>query len=118
MGRAGWRCCKAASVWRAHLQRREQPRGFGTVAGPQVDQHRRRRQHPGHVGDACVENAGLGAGGVVLAQFGDGVKEARPQPVVEEFRLGACRRGQQALGQLGTEGLGVGPMELQETGGV
>jgi hypothetical protein len=54
----------------------------------------------------------FGAGGVVLLQFGDGVKQARAQGVVKELRGGVGRCVQQALLQLGTQSGVVGVVDL------
>jgi hypothetical protein len=84
-------------------QHRKQPRGLGAAARAQIDQHRA-RGHPLRHGLAMGREDGrLGARGVVLGQFGDGVEQARTQGVVEKLGRRARRIGQQAGHQLGAQ---------------
>ena len=100
-------------------QRAEQPRRLGAIARAQVDQHRLRagggQRRGGDRRAMGLEDGGLGARGVVLGRFGDGVEQPRAERVVEELGRGLRRLRHQAEGGFAGQGAVVGLVQLDES---
>ena len=98
----------------AGLEQRKEPRRLGAIARAQIDQRRSHADLPGHLGTVRREDGGLGAGRVVLRQFGDRLEQMGAEPVVQVLGRDMRSRLQQTSLDRGALGGRIGRMPLDE----